>query len=87
MIPTGAEGNPENSLHVNRYISGIFIFISHVNSLVGVLPFSEKGQKKYFVNVNVVSENLYFNGEEVGFPQSAYYILVTSKRQVLSVNP
>ena len=40
-VPTGAEGNPENPPHVNGNISGIFIFISHVNSLVGVLSFLE----------------------------------------------
>ena len=36
-VPTGAEKNPENLLRVNGNISGIFIFISHVNSLVGIL--------------------------------------------------
>ena len=40
-IPTGAEGNPQNPLHVNRNITGIFIFIRHVNSSVGIWSFSE----------------------------------------------
>ena len=40
-VPTGAEGNPENPLHVNGNISGMFNFISQVNSLVGILSFSD----------------------------------------------
>lgn len=40
-------------MHVNWNISGVFILISHVNSLVGLLSFSEQGHGlEYFVHVN-----------------------------------
>lgn len=44
-------------MHVNRNVSGIFIFISCVKSLVEILSFSEWEQKpECFAHVNVVNE-------------------------------
>lgn len=54
-VPTGAEENPENPLHVNGNISGIFIFISHVNSLVGILSFWNKGKKRIILCMSTSS--------------------------------
>lgn len=46
-------------LHVNRNISGTFIFISHLNSLVGILSFAEYGQKtEYFADVIVETKSV-----------------------------
>lgn len=53
FMVSSVPGTYSTCMHLNRSISGISIFIIHVNTFVGILSLS----RRYFVHVNMVNDS------------------------------